>query len=284
MFTLPQKIDSRPILITGAGTLGRRIALMFATQSAEIRLYDLDETTRNEAVKYVNDTLPSILDTPIEKHQYSVTVQDNLENAVKDCWLIMECIPERRDIKIDLFAQLESIAPADAILASNSSSYPSSQLIDKVKDPSRVLNVHFFMPPKVRALELMSSGKTQPEIIDLLAKTFPRYSLTPYVAQQESTGFIFNRIWAAIKREALMVVAEGVSTPEDVDGLFKQCTGSPNGPFHLMDSVGLDVVLDIEEHYAKEDPNISELPRQLLREKVKQGHLGVKSGQGFYKY
>jgi 3-hydroxybutyryl-CoA dehydrogenase len=95
-------------------------------------------------------------------------------------------------------------------------------------------------------------------------------------------GFIFNRIWAAIKRESLAVVAEGVSTPQVVDQLFQSVLGSREAPFRLMDKVGLDVVLDIEEHYAAVRPAIPAEPRQLLKRYVEQGHLGIKSGKGFY--
>ena len=95
-------------------------------------------------------------------------------------------------------------------------------------------------------------------------------------------GFIYNRIWAAIKRESLAVVAEGVSTPEVVDRLFQSVLGSHDGPFRIMDKVGLDVVLDIEEHYAAVRPGIPVGPRQLLMRYIEQGRLGIKSGKGFY--
>ncbi|MFF3919772.1 3-hydroxyacyl-CoA dehydrogenase family protein [Streptomyces sp. NPDC001852] len=106
----------------------------------------------------------------------------------------------------------------------------------------------------------------------------------PIGGHQKSTGFIFNRIWAAIKREALEVVAEGVSTPQDVDEMWKINTGAPAGPFRMMDQVGLDVVLDIEKHYAAENPALPTGPRELLEKYVDAGHLGVKTGQGFYTY
>jgi 3-hydroxybutyryl-CoA dehydrogenase len=140
------------------------------------------------------------------------------------------------------------------------------------------------MPPERSPVEIMSSGKTDVAVIDLLMTELARYGLTPFRVLSESVGFIFNRIWAAIKREALMVVAEGVSTPADVDRIFELSVGTKGGPFRLMDMVGLDVVLDIEEHYASLDPTLSELPRRLLREYVNQGRLGIKSGRGFYEY
>ena len=109
----------------------------------------------------------------------------------------------------------------------------------------------------------------------------PTYGLLPFSVLKESVGFIYNRIWAAIKRESLAVVAEGVSTPDVVDRLF-QILRSNDGPFRIMDKVGLDVVLDIEEHYAAVRPGIPAEPRQLLKRYIEQGRLGIKSGKGFY--
>ena len=110
----------------------------------------------------------------------------------------------------------------------------------------------------------------------------PHYGLVPFRVQRESVGIIFNRIWAAIKREVLMVVQEGVATPEDVDRIWHEVFRSPLGPFRMMDQVGLNVVCDIEEHYAQICDGIPEGPRRLLREYIARGHLGMKSGQGFY--
>ena len=155
---------------------------------------------------------------------------------------------------------------------------------DSVKNPARLLNTHFLMPPAITPVELMSCGQTDPAVIQLLVDVLPGYGLTPYVVQRESMGFIFNRIWAAIKRETLAVVAEGVASAEVVDAIYNQATGSQPGPFRLMDAVGLDVVLSIEENYAQHRPGLPEGPRILLKKMIAEGRLGVKSGQGFYDY
>jgi 3-hydroxybutyryl-CoA dehydrogenase len=167
------------------------------------------------------------------------------------------------------------------VLASNSSSYPTSQIVDAVTRPERVLNMHFYMPPLQNAVELMSCGMTKPELIEALMEILPRFGLEPYHVQRESIGFIFNRIWAAIKRESLTVVADGIATPKDVDRIFQSVLRSAEAPFRLMDKVGLDVVLDIEEHYAAAKGH-SEGPRRLLRGYVQEGRLGQKTGCGFY--
>ncbi len=142
--------------------------------------------------------------------------------------------------------------------------------------------MHFMMPPVARAVELMTCGETDKAILEFLTVKLREYGLSPYLVERESTGFIYNRIWAAIKRESLYVVAQGVASPETVDNIYKETMGTQHGPFRLMDQVGLDVVLDIEEHYAKEREGIPEEPRELLRKMVAQGKLGRKSGEGFY--
>jgi 3-hydroxybutyryl-CoA dehydrogenase len=128
----------------------------------------------------------------------------------------------------------------------------------------------------------MSCGRTDPAVVDALMERLPRYGLVPFRVRRESDGFIFNRIWAAIKRECLMVVEEGVASPEDVDRMWQLFTRPGTPPFRLMDVVGLDVVLAIEEHYAAVREGIPDGPRRILREYVDQGRLGRKSGRGFY--
>ncbi len=209
-------------------------------------------------------------------------VHTELEAAVPGSWLVIESVPEDLAVKRPLLATVDSLADDDAVLATNSSSYPSSEMADAVEHPERLLNMHFLMPPLANSVELMSCGQTDSAIIDALMDRLPRYGLVPFRVRRESVGFIFNRVWAAIKREALMVVEEGVAPPEDIDRIFQDVFGSPAGPFRMMDQVGLDVVLDIEEHYGQIRDGIPEGPRTLLRDYIARGHLGVKSGQGFY--
>lgn len=209
---------------------------------------------------------------------------DDLAAALKNAWLVVESVPENLELKKDIFKRVDALSESDAILASNSSSYSSSAFADSVKNPARLLNTHFLMPPGITPVELMSCGQTDPAVIQLLVDVLPGYGLTPYVVQRESMGFIFNRIWAAIKRETLAVVAEGVASAEVVDAIYSQATGLQPGPFRLMDAVGLDVVLSIEENYAQHRPGLPEGPRVLLKKMIAEGRLGVKSGRGFYDY
>jgi 3-hydroxybutyryl-CoA dehydrogenase len=271
----------RPVSVVGAGTLGRRIALMWASQGGEVRLYDPDAGQLANAKQFILDEMPAVIDQ-FGGRPGPVFTDDDLDSLVRNAWMVVEAVPERLDLKQELFGRLDETAPADAILASNSSSFPTSQMIGQVSRPERVLNTHYYLPPRLNAVEIMSCGCTDPAIIDRLLGLMPQHGLIPFHVQQESVGFIYNRIWAAIKREALKVMAEGISTPADVDELFKLCTGAPIGPFRRMEEVGLDVVLAIEEHYADVYPSIPEGPRTLLREYVNRGALGKKVARGFY--
>jgi 3-hydroxybutyryl-CoA dehydrogenase len=282
----PASIDSRPVCVVGGGTLGRRIALMLATRGGLVRIVDPAEPARTGAIDFVRQELPPLLERLPGHIAGTVEATPEVVDGVQGAWLVIEAIPERLDLKTGLFIDLERVAPPDAILATNSSSYPSRQIAERLAGQTRmrVLNTHFYQPPTLNAVELMSCGETSEQIIDGLAETLPRYGLTPFLVRTESVGFIFNRIWAAIKRESLAVVAEGVSTPADVDRIYTFITGIPMGPFHMMDHVGLDVVLDIEEHYAAVRDGIPRSPRTLLHDYINRGRLGVKTGHGFFDY
>ena len=281
---LNTKALKRPAVVLGAGTLGSRIALMLATRGGEVRIFDKQEQATEKALAFVKKTLPEVVSAVEGGKAGHVEAAKTLEDAVKDAWLVIEALPEKLDLKTDIFGQLDRLTSEDAILATNSSSFPSSQIVGEVKHKNRVLNTHFMMPPEKRVVELMSCGSTDKDILEGLAQYFKEVGLSPYIAKKESMGFIENRIWAAIKRESLCVAAEGVSDPETIDRIYCETQGTPAGPFKLMDQVGLDIVLQIEEHYAQVFPELPEAPRKLLRKMISEDRLGVKSGRGFYDY
>ena len=283
-YSLPEDVDRRPVAVDGAGTLGRRIAAVFAAGGSDVRLFDTSADQRAAGRRYVEQHIADVqqeLDLrPARTGELEVT--DDLAHAVDGAWMVVEAVTERIDVKTDVFGELDRVADADAILATNSSSLPSRLIIEKVRHPERVLNTHYYQPPEMNAVELMSCGETDPGVIDALMDKLPKYGLAPFRVQRESDGFIFNRIWAAIKRECLLVVEEGVATPEDVDEMWRIFTRAGVPPFRLMDRVGLDVVLAIEEHYADVRTGLPEGPRKLLRSYIDDGRLGEKSGRGFY--
>lgn len=279
----PVEVERRPVAVVGAGTLGRRIAGVFVAGGHDVHLFDRAPEQVEDARGFVAEHLDEFQAMQVEAAEPgSLKPFGELAGALAGCWMVVEAVPEAVDIKTELFGELDAAADGDAILASNSSSLPSSLFIGKVRRPERVLNTHYQRPPTQNAVELMSCGHTDPAIIERLMERLPRYGLIPFHVLRESDGFIINRIWAAIKRESLMVVQEGVASPETVDQMWALFTASPDGPFRRMDRVGLDVVLAIEEHYAAVRPGIPEAPRELLRKYIAEGRLGGKTGKGFY--
>ena len=279
-----EDIQNRPVAVIGAGTLGRRIAVMFASRGGTVRIGAPRAEQRAAAVQYVTETLPKVVADRGFGEVGGATAAGSLEEALDDAWLAVESVPEKLEIKIAAWDQIDQAASPGTIFATNSSSFPSRLMAEQVRDKSRLCNVHFYMPPEVNGVDLMSDGETDRSLLDTLLTVLPEFGIHPFEARKECTGFIFNRVWAAIKRESLAVVAEGVARPEDVDGLFKVNLGTAAGPFQMMDLVGLDVVLDIENHYAEEFPHLPKHVRELLQSYVDAGKLGIKSGEGFYPY
>jgi 3-hydroxybutyryl-CoA dehydrogenase len=279
-----EDIRSRPVAVIGAGTLGRRIALMFASRGGTVRIYARREEQLASATQYVAESLPGVIEARGFGEPGVATATTSLGEALDGAWLVVESAPEKLEIKIPLWGQIDELAPPNTIFATNSSSYASRLMAENVRDRTRLCNTHFYMPPDINALDLMSDGETDRGLLDTLLTVLPEFGVYPFEARKECTGFIFNRVWAAIKRESLAVVAEGVARPEDVDGMFKLNLGVQAGPFQLMDLVGLDVALDIEKHYADEFPHLPTSARDLLQTYVDAGKLGIKTGEGFYTY
>jgi 3-hydroxybutyryl-CoA dehydrogenase len=279
-----EDIQNRPVAVIGAGTLGRRVAVMFASRGGSVRIHARRAEQLAAATQYVMETLPQVVANRGFGEVGGATAAGSLEEALDDAWLVVESVPERLEIKIPLWGEIDQAAPPDTIFATNSSSYPSRLMAEKVRDKSRLCNMHFYMPPEVNAVDLMSDGETDRGLLDTLLTVLPEFGVYPFEALKECTGFIFNRVWAAIKRESLAVVAEGVARPEDVDGLFRVNFGVPAGPFQMMDLVGLDVALDIENHYCDEFSHLPKKSRDLLQSYVDAGKLGIKTGEGFYPY
>ncbi|OBT80427.1 hypothetical protein VF21_00849 [Pseudogymnoascus sp. 05NY08] len=269
----------RPVAILGAGVLGRRMALMFLAGGHNVHIRDPSADQLDAALSYISTTLPT-LSTSIVPGVASTF--SSLPKAVKDAWLVIEAIPEVLSLKISTFAELAAVAPKDCILATNSSSYKSSEMLDEVPeaDRPRVLNMHFFMPPSKRVVELMTCGVTHASIFPFLFDELTRIKMSPVVVKKESTGFLFNRIWAAIKRECLTVISEGVGSPEDIDGVWTQMFGGEEGPCRLMDQVGLDTVAHIESHYISSRGFSPRARDFVVSEYVSKGKLGAKSPSG----
>lgn len=214
-----------------------------------------------------------------------IRATSDFAEGLGDVGLVIEAVPERLDLKRAVFAELDLVCSPLTILATNSSSFRMSQIEDATGRPDQVLNTHFYPPIWQRPMvELMRGTRTSDETVARILHFARSVGLTPLVVQKESTGFLFNRVWRAIKRETLHLVDEGVSTVDDVDRAWMIAWGTPIGPFGVMDMTGLDVVLDVERTYYAESGNPRDEPPRLLTDKVAAGELGVKTGRGFYRY
>ncbi|OKL62041.1 hypothetical protein UA08_02939 [Talaromyces atroroseus] len=283
----PKDYRSRPVVILGAGVLGRRIACIWASAGYNVRVRDPSPEQRAACVTYVQENVALYAANITDKVNITyggIETFEDLKEALGDAWLVVEAVPEKIQLKIDTFQLLDHLAPADCILASNSSSFRSSEMLLKVTEATkaRLLNLHYYMPPQVMVVELMTCGFTEKAIFQFMVDRSREAGTVPYVARKESTGFIFNRLWAAVKREVLTILSEKVSVPEEIDsiwsemfikGRFQPCRG--------MDSVGLDTVAFIENHYIAERSLSPEKTVNFLQNNyLDQGRLGSKSSKG----
>lgn len=282
-WTAPNTSD-RPLAILGAGVLGQRIACVWTASGYDVNIYDPNQAQADKAREYVETNAATYPTRTKSTELGQLRTMTDLADTVKKAWLVIEAVPEKLQLKIDIFGQIAQLAPQDAILATNSSSYKSSEMLAKTgSSKSRVINMHYTMPPQVKLVELMTDGETQDEIFPFLEDKLKDVGMIPIRAYKESSGFVVNRVWAAIKRECLSVLAEGVCPPDTLDKAMIEMFGFHNkGPCASMDAVGLDTVALIEEHYVKER-GLTTAPLDWLKENyVSKGKLGEKSGEGLY--
>ncbi|PYH99432.1 cytochrome P450 [Aspergillus ellipticus CBS 707.79] len=279
----PLDYRKRPVAVLGAGVLGRRIGCIWASAGYTVHLRDPSPDQLSAGIADIQEQVSAYASktdySPGTAHSFT-----SLEEAVSNAWLIIEAVPEKLPLKITTFAELSSYAPTDSILASNSSSYKTSEMLDKVPDAAkhRILNMHYYMPPQCMLVELMTDGDTSEEIFQFLVERCREGATSPYVARKQSTGFIFNRLWAAVKREVLTILADEVSVPEEIDAMWEEMfIDGRVMPCKMMDSVGLDTVAFIEQHYIHERGLPSEKTVDYLTANyLDQGKLGNKCAQG----
>lgn len=270
---------TRPIAIIGAGVMGRRIAMMWMASGQTVIVCEKQTSNHDPALEYINankDTQAAKLGTKPGTVKFTTSMKEAVERA----WMVIEAVPEVLEMKIDILSQVDQLAPADCIITTNSSSLRSSQMLANTTKNYCICNGHYYMPPDQLYFEVMSCGYTDPDIFPFLMEKAAIAGFKPVHAQKESTGLVFNRIWAGIKRECLLVLAEGVTDGATIDHMFKSWFEAKKGPCLMMDTVGLDTVYNIENVYSKElctDPRAKEW---LKAEYVDKGNLGAKSGKG----
>jgi 3-hydroxybutyryl-CoA dehydrogenase len=266
--------------IIGSGFTGKQIAAWTALFNFKIHIYDLNPEVLEEAKKYISGVLKR---KKREDAYDQVYYYDDLSSAVAGADLIIEAVPEHLELKKKVFSQIDLSAPEHAIIATNSSSLPVSKIEIAVKRKDKVLNIHFYPPIPSRPMaDIMRGTKTSDETFEKGKKWINDIDCTPLVVKKECLGFVFNRLWRAVKKECIEIWAGGYADPTDVDKAWKIFTGMNMGPYTTMDGIGLDVVLAVEESYYNESGNPRDKPPKAFKEMVENGDLGLKTGKGFY--
>jgi 3-hydroxyacyl-CoA dehydrogenase len=240
-WTRPDTIN-KPLAILGAGVLGRRIAASWLAAGYDVNIRDPSEAQRNGAEVFIQTSLADFEHlTDGNRTPGKLNVFADLAPTVKNAWFVLEAIPEKLNLKIDIMGELDNLVTSDCIIASNSSSFKSSKMLDKVEieNRHRICNIHYQMPPQAITVEIMTDGQTDPEVIQFMYEKLADSGMLPAIARKESTGLILNRLWAAIKREVISILAEEVSDPKEIDTLFIRMFGhTAIGPCAMMDAVG----------------------------------------------
>jgi 3-hydroxybutyryl-CoA dehydrogenase len=275
--------------VVGAGTMGNGIAQVFAQAGFDVRLIDAASGALDRAKSSIEKSLAKL----VEKSRLTAPERDaTLErvatgtnvDALADSDYVVEAIFEDRQAKQSLFARLDQLTRPDVILSSNTSSISITTLGAATNRPDRVLGMHFMNPvPLMSLVELIRGQATSPESMLIAAELCMRLNKTA-VEASDYPGFIANRILMPMINEAIFALMEGVGTADSIDKVMKLGMNHPMGPLTLADFIGLDVCLAILEvlHEGLGDPKYRPCP--LLRRMVAAGHLGRKSGQGFYRY
>lgn len=281
------------IAVVGAGLMGHAIALDFARGGYQVTLNDRDGGLLRKAKENVQDDFDRMVKLRVTTRPKAKAVQArmayeaDLERAVGDADVVVEAIFEDLPTKQRMFERLDKACPRRTILASNTSSFMPSSLASHTKRPDKVLVAHYFNPAHLLPLvELVRSPKTSDATIATMRRLYTGMGKRPIVVQKEVIGFIVNRLQVALQREAFWLVENGVATPEDVDIGLKSSAGrrwAVAGPFEVMDLAGLDTLVNASEAMLPHISHSTEVSK-LLKETVRKGRLGTKTGHGFHKW
>jgi 3-hydroxybutyryl-CoA dehydrogenase len=281
--------DIRRIAVLGAGTMGHGIAHASMAGGFETRIYDVSPSALEKAVGAIDGIvakgieLGKVARAEGDAIRSRLNTCDALPAAVADADFVIEAAPERIDLKLGLFHEVEAHAPAAAVIASNTSALSITEMAGSLGNPARVAGMHFFNPVhKMKLIEIVQALATAPETLEAVEAVSKRMGKET-VLVRESPGFITSRVNASIGNEAFYMLQEGVASARDIDKALKLGLNHPMGPFELVDLVGLDTRLSVLE-FLHRTLGEKYRPCPLLVQYVKEGRLGRKVGRGVYEY
>jgi len=282
-------MEIKKIMVIGAGQMGAGIAQVCAQAGYDVLLNDLNEASYEKGIA----TITKNLTRNVEKERMTELVKTDTLNRISksldlldasDVDLVIEAAVENMEIKRTIFTKLDEIAPAHAILASNTSSLPITEIAAATNRPEKVIGMHFMNPvPVMKLVEIIRGLATSDEVYESIEAMTTKLGKVP-VEVNDFPGFVANRILMPMINEAIYTLYEGVATEEAIDEVMKLGMNHPMGPLQLADFIGLDTCLYIMETLHEGFGDSKYRPCPLLRKYVKAGWLGKKSGRGFYDY
>lgn len=282
-------MDVKKVMVIGAGQMGSGIAQVCAMAGYEVVLQDLKDEFLERGIGGITKNLQRQVDkermTADDKDATLSRLTTSTDiNSAKDVDLVIEAAVENMEIKSKIFKQLDEIAPEHAILSTNTSSLPITEIAAATNRPEKVIGMHFMNPvPVMKLVEIIRGLATTDEVYQSIEYMTKKLNKVP-VEVNDFPGFVSNRILMPMINEAIYTVYEGVATPEAVDEVMKLGMNHPMGPLTLADFIGLDTCLYIMEVLHEGFGDDKYRPCPLLRKYVKAGWLGRKSGRGFYNY
>ena len=279
----------RKLGVLGAGTMGAGIAQIAVQAGLQAVLVDMDQKFVDRAVTSIKKNFGKMVDKgKLSAEEMSASlarIQTSTSNAdLKDCDLVIEAIIENLAIKKSAFKELGEVCSPTTVLASNTSGFSITEIAVASGRPDKVVGMHFFNPvPVMRLVEVIPGAETSEETVELAMETCRLIGKTA-IRAKEAPGFIVNRLLVPYLNDAAHAYQEGVGSVEDIDEAMKLGANMPIGPLALCDLVGLDILLMVTEYFYQEFGDPKFRPSLALKQKVRAGHLGVKTGKGFYDY
>ena len=275
------------ISVIGAGTMGNGIAHVFAQKGYKVTLIDISQAQLDKAIATIGKNLDrmvakeTITSEVKEETLKNISTNTSIEEGVKDAALVVEAATENVTLKLQIFQQIDKAAPADCILATNTSSISITKIAAATKRPEKVIGMHFMNPvPVMKLVEIINGYATAKEVTDTIVKTSTHLGKVPCVVN-DYPGFIANRILMPMINEAIYSLYEGVAGVEEIDTVMKLGMAHPMGPLQLADFIGLDVCLAILNVLHDGFGNPKYAPCPLLANMVTAGKLGAKAAKGF---